>query len=407
MGYKMAVGDKWKGLYLVAPMEDFDVVSMLKGDTDVDACTRVLPMAVSRIWPVSLGTQWEFPLAERYTDANSTMTGRAREQEKMDIIRRWGVPNSDTVEEPTDENEPPQDDHDAEVTGVAPEPGTLGDGSPQTEHVIEEGEAGDDREEKESRGIASAPPTVLRGSDKARVARNEVETARAEAEADAPCVRLLGTLPTGIFPHRVTTRKDGTMNIVKKPTEVISEAWYLCRGTDFTGSRLALLNDWRSERKLRHAKSWAEVDRFLREEYEAFTRREAAKTAAAAGPEEVAAPPDDGRGIAMASHYPADDGCGIAMASRSRGSGKGKGTRQTTADCLQVRCLNPRAEIPKRASTDAAGYDLHACDTVVIKPGSVIAVPTGISIRVPAGTCGMIKSRSGLAWKKTYTSPPE
>ena len=62
LGWKINVGGKWSKLYIVAPLQDFDPYTLLKGDTD--SRVLVLPQSVSRVWPVSNGAGWEFPLRE-------------------------------------------------------------------------------------------------------------------------------------------------------------------------------------------------------------------------------------------------------------------------------------------------------------------------------------------------------
>ena len=79
---------------------------------------------------------------------------------------------------------------------------------------------------------------------------------------------------------------------------------------------------------------------------------------------------------------------------------------------LQVRKLVASADLPKRGSTEAAGYDLSAClkDSngtprstsigdagMLLKPGARALVPTGLAFTVPLGTYGRIAPRSGLA----------
>lgn len=54
--------------------------------------------------------------------------------------------------------------------------------------------------------------------------------------------------------------------------------------------------------------------------------------------------------------------------------------------------------IPVRATTRAAGYDLFASEdrTIIGGQGSVL-VPTGITVKIPAGCYGRIAARSGLS----------
>ena len=54
---------------------------------------------------------------------------------------------------------------------------------------------------------------------------------------------------------------------------------------------------------------------------------------------------------------------------------------------LQVQKLRPDATAPTRGSQFAAGYDLYAAEETLLKAGGRGAVPTGIAIAVPVGTC--------------------
>lgn len=66
---------------------------------------------------------------------------------------------------------------------------------------------------------------------------------------------------------------------------------------------------------------------------------------------------------------------------------------------LIVKKRHAEATIPKRGSSGAAGYDLTAAESLVIKPCERKIVPTGLSLTVPPGTYGRIAPRSGLAVK--------
>jgi len=66
---------------------------------------------------------------------------------------------------------------------------------------------------------------------------------------------------------------------------------------------------------------------------------------------------------------------------------------------LHVTKLIPSAQLPVRASADAAGYDLFSTDSYVVLPGRRCVVSTGISVQLPPGTYGRVAPRSGLAVK--------
>lgn len=66
--------------------------------------------------------------------------------------------------------------------------------------------------------------------------------------------------------------------------------------------------------------------------------------------------------------------------------------------------LSSTAQAPVHGSEYAAGYDLHAdlgdSSMVLIHPGCVKKISTGIAIALPDNTFGAIYARSGLATKK-------
>jgi dUTP pyrophosphatase len=61
--------------------------------------------------------------------------------------------------------------------------------------------------------------------------------------------------------------------------------------------------------------------------------------------------------------------------------------------------------IPFYATEQSAGMDLQAAnnETVILHPGDVILVPTGIAIALPEGFEAQIRPRSGLALKHRVT----
>jgi dUTP pyrophosphatase len=65
--------------------------------------------------------------------------------------------------------------------------------------------------------------------------------------------------------------------------------------------------------------------------------------------------------------------------------------------------------MPRYASALAAGMDLSACvpegERVVIEPGRIAMVKTGIAVAIPAGFEGQVRPRSGVASKFGVTLP--
>ena len=67
--------------------------------------------------------------------------------------------------------------------------------------------------------------------------------------------------------------------------------------------------------------------------------------------------------------------------------------------------LKSDARLPVRSSEQAAGYDVYACcdEEILLKRGSIHAVPTGIAVEIPEGYHISIRARSGLALKHGLT----
>ena len=69
---------------------------------------------------------------------------------------------------------------------------------------------------------------------------------------------------------------------------------------------------------------------------------------------------------------------------------------------IKFKKLDEKAELPKRGSEFAAGYDLHAVldDDIIIKPCETVKIHTGLASEIPEGFIGAIFARSGLATKQ-------
>jgi dUTP pyrophosphatase len=62
--------------------------------------------------------------------------------------------------------------------------------------------------------------------------------------------------------------------------------------------------------------------------------------------------------------------------------------------------LDPELGLPAYAHVGDAGLDLLAReDATIVAGGGRVLVPTGISIAIPVGWCGLVMPRSGLALK--------
>lgn len=71
-------------------------------------------------------------------------------------------------------------------------------------------------------------------------------------------------------------------------------------------------------------------------------------------------------------------------------------------EVAKIKLLREGAQIPTRGSDKAAGWDLYSCSDgdIMIPPGKVYKVPTGIAVTPPAGHFGAIYARSGLSTKQ-------
>ena len=67
---------------------------------------------------------------------------------------------------------------------------------------------------------------------------------------------------------------------------------------------------------------------------------------------------------------------------------------------IKIKKLTRTAKLPTRGSTSAAGYDLYADASSIIKPHTTVKVGTGLAVEIPEGYAGFIFARSGLATKQ-------
>lgn len=71
-------------------------------------------------------------------------------------------------------------------------------------------------------------------------------------------------------------------------------------------------------------------------------------------------------------------------------------------EIVRVKKLRENAVLPKRATAGSAGADLYACieGELIIHPGELVMIPTGIAIELPAREYGaFLFARSGLGVK--------
>jgi dUTP pyrophosphatase len=70
---------------------------------------------------------------------------------------------------------------------------------------------------------------------------------------------------------------------------------------------------------------------------------------------------------------------------------------------IPARLLTDTATLPSRAHEDDAAFDLCADENLQLAPGARAAVPTGIALALPSGSCGLVLPRSGLALRHGIT----
>ena len=66
-------------------------------------------------------------------------------------------------------------------------------------------------------------------------------------------------------------------------------------------------------------------------------------------------------------------------------------------ELLNFKKLDPRAILPTRGSSAAAGLDLYSIEAVNLEPGQRALARTGLAVAVPEGFYGRLAPRSGLA----------
>lgn len=76
---------------------------------------------------------------------------------------------------------------------------------------------------------------------------------------------------------------------------------------------------------------------------------------------------------------------------------------------VRFKKLSLRASLPAYQTALAAGMDVAAClpegESIVIEPGTIRRIPTGLAMALPAGYEAQIRPRSGLASKHGLTLP--
>lgn len=66
---------------------------------------------------------------------------------------------------------------------------------------------------------------------------------------------------------------------------------------------------------------------------------------------------------------------------------------------LKLQKIEEKATIPTRATKGSAGFDFYSIEDKCIAPGLPTLIKTGIRCAIPEGYVGIIKARSGLAFR--------
>ncbi len=72
----------------------------------------------------------------------------------------------------------------------------------------------------------------------------------------------------------------------------------------------------------------------------------------------------------------------------------------TPVDVLRFKQLDPKAILPVRGSSFAAGLDICSIEDLVIEPRQRAIARTGLAVAIPHGFYGRVAPRSGLAVKQ-------
>jgi dUTP pyrophosphatase len=67
---------------------------------------------------------------------------------------------------------------------------------------------------------------------------------------------------------------------------------------------------------------------------------------------------------------------------------------------LKIKKLKNEAIIPSYQTKEAAGFDLHSIEDVILNPGERKLIGTGLAFEIDYGFEVQIRPRSGLAYKK-------
>lgn len=72
---------------------------------------------------------------------------------------------------------------------------------------------------------------------------------------------------------------------------------------------------------------------------------------------------------------------------------------------IKIKKIHPDAVIPEYATAGAAGFDLVALEDVILEPGDVKTIRTGLAFEIPVGYELQIRPRSGVSLKTKLRQP--
>ncbi len=67
---------------------------------------------------------------------------------------------------------------------------------------------------------------------------------------------------------------------------------------------------------------------------------------------------------------------------------------------VRIKKISPDINLPEYHTSESAGFDIASAADVVVPPGEVVKIPTGLVIEAPKGHFLLIAARSSLPLKK-------
>ncbi|KKP56463.1 MAG: deoxyuridine 5''-triphosphate nucleotidohydrolase [Parcubacteria group bacterium GW2011_GWB1_35_5] len=64
---------------------------------------------------------------------------------------------------------------------------------------------------------------------------------------------------------------------------------------------------------------------------------------------------------------------------------------------LKIKKIHPEAKLPEYANSGDAGMDLFALEKVIVKPGEIKRIRSGIAMELPEGYVGLCWDKSGMS----------